>query len=120
MKIMNTKLLFVCSCNKDRSPTAVDILADVKGFEAQCAGTHPAAPTKLSKTLTDWADYIFAMQNHHAEEVMKLSPGAKKKTHVLHVPDIFDQPELKTMLRDRLSHYFPHLSMQGNESRITS
>ena len=78
----------------------------------RCAGTHPDAPIKLSKTLIDWAGHIFVMQNRHAEEVMKLSPEAKNKTHVLDVLDIYDRDdsELKRILKEKLCINFPQLS----------
>ena len=56
------KVLFVCTANKLRSPTAEDVFCDYPGIEAVSAGTDAQAPRPLTKELVASADLIFAME----------------------------------------------------------
>ena len=61
-------LLFVCSRNKWRSPTAEKIFSD--GFhQARSAGTEESARIKLTEKLINWADIIFVMEKKHKERI---------------------------------------------------
>ena len=51
-----TRLLFVCSRNRLRSPTAEQVFASVPGFETRSAGTARDAETRLTAGLIEWAD----------------------------------------------------------------
>jgi len=101
------KVLFVCTGNFDRSPTAEALYKDVEGLEVKSAGTWVHAQNPLTKELVDWADVIFVMEEHHKAAVTRLDPKAADKTVILGVPDIYhkDQPELKTLLKQRLDPY---------------
>lgn len=57
---MAKRILFVCSGNIHRSPTAANMFRDRKGFEFRSAGTSIGTPTPVSAELVDWADKIFA------------------------------------------------------------
>jgi protein-tyrosine phosphatase len=63
------KLLFVCSGNKDRSPTAEYIYKNDPRFEVRSAGTLPYVKTFLTKELILWADAIVAMERGHEEYI---------------------------------------------------
>ncbi|MBD3229617.1 MAG: hypothetical protein GF329_15660 [Candidatus Lokiarchaeota archaeon] len=54
------KLLFVCTANHDRSPTAEQLFKE--NHETKSAGIIKWSPTILNKDLIDWADKIFCMQ----------------------------------------------------------
>ena len=56
-----TKLLFVCTGNRDRSPTAEELFRISSEYEARSAGTGAFAVQKVSQELNDKADKIFAM-----------------------------------------------------------
>ena len=58
------RILFVCTANKLRSPTAEDVFSGWPGIEAISAGTDADAPRPLTKELVASADMIFAMENH--------------------------------------------------------
>lgn len=58
-------ILFVCSQNKLRSPTAEQVFAAVRDIEVMSAGTNNDAENPLSTELVEWADIIFAMEKIH-------------------------------------------------------
>ena len=60
------KILFVCTANEERSPTAEMVFKDVPGWETKSAGTSPDAVVPVSRELIDWADRIVVMQSRHA------------------------------------------------------
>lgn len=101
------RILFVCTANVDRSPTAEAILKGIKGFEVQSAGIWPNARRRITKELIDWADIIFAMEDYHKEVIVSLKPEAENKTIVLNVPDIYprNDPNLIKILKERISEH---------------
>jgi len=84
-----TRVLFVCTGNIDRSPTAEDILKEVPGFEVRSAGTMPGARRCLTRSDVEWADRIFVMEDHHRVSVLGLDPGADSRVKVLGIPDMY-------------------------------
>jgi len=104
---MTKKVLFVCSGNVDRSPTAEALLKRKEGFEARSAGILLGARRRLSKDLIDWADIIFAMEDIHREAVLRIAPYAKDKVMVLGIPNLYNRndPELIEILKEKLSRY---------------
>ena len=55
-------LLFVCSENRLRSPTAEEVFSEYDGVNAIGCGTNLDAETPLSGDLIEWADVIFVME----------------------------------------------------------
>lgn len=100
------KVLFVCTANKLRSPTAEDVFRDFPGIEAVSAGTDSEAPNPLTKELVASADLIFAMENHHRERIRKkYKPRpADNRIITLHIPDEYErgEPELVALLKDKV------------------
>jgi len=101
-------VLFVCTGNVDRSPTAEAMVKNTLGINAKSAGTSYAATVPITPKLINWADAIFVMEDKHEEAIVKLVPSSYKKIRVLDIPDIFyrDQPELKKLLAQKLKPYF--------------
>lgn len=101
------RVLFICTGNIDRSPTAETLLKRKEGFEVQSAGTSILAPKRMSKGLLDWADVIFAMEDRHRAAALSLNPQAGNKIIVLNVPDVYrrDEPELIETLKTKLAEY---------------
>ena len=104
---MPKRVLFVCTGNYDRSPTAENMYKSIKGLEVKSAGISVHAQNPLSKKLVEWADIIYAMEEHHKTAIVKIDPSAKTKTVVLGIPDIYfrDQPELKMLLKQKLDNH---------------
>ena len=66
------KILFVCTANEERSPTAEMVFKDVPGWETKSAGTSLDAVVPVSRELIDWADRIVVMQERaHSMQHLK-------------------------------------------------
>jgi predicted protein tyrosine phosphatase len=103
------RLLFVCSQNRLRSPTAEALCQGLPGIEATSAGTNNDAEQPLTGDLIKWADVIFAMERTHRNGVSaKFSRLLKGKwLVVLGIPDDYDYmpPELVRLLELRLARW---------------
>lgn len=103
------KMLFICSANKLRSPTAEAIFSAMPGVEALSAGTNPDAENPVSADLIDWADTIFAMESTHRNKLRKRfgSLLRDKKIVILGIPDEYDymDAELIGILRAKMRPY---------------
>ena len=92
------KLLFVCSMNQWRSPTAERIYADKPLVVARSRGTSEKAVKTVKSADLQWADIIFVMERKHRERLLSNFPGEMhfKEIHVLDIPDNYRymDPEL--------------------------
>ena len=104
------RVLFVCSQNKLRSPTAENIFSGRLGFEVASAGTDPKAEVPISSELIDWADRIFVMETANKRRIQRKFPSLLKNKRIvcLDIPDEYDymDPKLIQILEARLGHYF--------------
>jgi len=102
------KVLFVCTANKLRSPTAEDVFRDYPGIEAMSAGTDANAPTPLTKELVASVDLIIVMENHHREHIRKKfkQRPADSRIITLNIPDEYERgdPELIELLKSKVTH----------------
>ena len=82
-------ILFVCSRNQWRSPTAEEIYKSHNGLSVRSAGTEPSARIKITAKLIDWSDIIFVMEKRHKQRIIeKFSNNAlEKEIIVLDIPD---------------------------------
>ncbi|MCD6538574.1 protein tyrosine phosphatase [Candidatus Bathyarchaeota archaeon] len=101
---MTEKILFVCTGNMDRSPTAESLLKGKEGFEVRSAGTWIHARRRISRDLIEWAHRIFVMEDHHKRAILSICPEAEGKIIVLNIPDIYmrNDPELIEILKMKL------------------
>ncbi|MEJ5263008.1 MAG: phosphotyrosine protein phosphatase [Ignavibacterium sp.] len=103
------KVLFVCTQNRLRSPTAEKVFSNFKGIEVKSAGTDAHARTHLTSQMIKWADIIFAMEKIHKEKIkQKYKDKLKgKKLICLDIPDEYDfmQPELISILNEKVSKH---------------
>lgn len=65
------RVLFVCSQNALRSPTAEQLFAAYPGIETASAGTNNDADEPLTSELVRWADLIFVMEKSHRAKLAK-------------------------------------------------
>lgn len=104
---MKTKLLFVCSRNQWRSPTAEALFKNHPRYEARSAGTENGARIKVTACHLGWAEVIFCMERKHADRLAGKFPKelAGRKPVVLRIPDDFPfmDPELVARLRTELA-----------------
>lgn len=105
---MVKRILFVCSGNIHRSPTAAKMFEDRKGFEVRSAGTSLGVLNRIDAELIRWADKIFVMEEKHREIIVRQYPEAASKITVLGIEDNYyrDDPKLKAILKDTLESYF--------------
>lgn len=101
------KLLFVCTNNMERSPTAEDLFKNSKKFVAKSCGTGFFARKRVSSEFVEWADKIFVMEEGHRSDILKHFPKAKRKIKVLDILDVFprNDEELVEILREKLKKY---------------
>ncbi|MEZ5774681.1 MAG: phosphotyrosine protein phosphatase [Hyphomicrobiaceae bacterium] len=103
------RVLFVCSANIDRSPTAERLYAETPGLEVRSAGTSEGARRPIDAGLIAWADLILVMEERHraiiAERFGPLRAGTS--LGVLVVPDDYTcgEPALRAILAERIAPY---------------
>ena len=86
------RIVFVCTQNKLRSPTAEALFRDVPGWEVASAGTDRRAETPLTRDLLDWADVAVCMQKRHRDWIRAQFKGALPDTRILTlgIPDDYE------------------------------
>lgn len=103
-------VLFVCSRNKRRSPTAEQVFAAWPGIEVTSAGTDQDAEVPLTPELVAGADLIFVMEPMHRDKLRQRFRAQLSKQRIvcLNVADdyAFMQPELIALLKRKV---MPHL-----------
>jgi predicted protein tyrosine phosphatase len=104
------KVLFICSQNRLRSPTAEQVFADRPGIQTSSAGTNRDAENPLSAELVEWADIIFVMEPAHRRKLLEKFRRSLKSQRVicLDIPDDFEYMDagLVRLLQARVE---PHL-----------
>jgi predicted protein tyrosine phosphatase len=104
-----SNLLFICSKNQWRSPTAELLFKNNPVHHARSAGTSDKAKVKVNQKLLDWADMIFVMERRHKELLNERFPIAagKKQIIVLDIEDNyrFGDRELTGILKNMLNDY---------------
>lgn len=115
------RILFVCTANRDRSPTAEDLYAGDPRYEARSAGTWQYAVTPLTRELLLWADRVFVLcesQDRHRTLVEERFPDVSRPIVDLDLPDRKDwcrgHPGLVRVLLERLE---PHLGWPAGIDR---
>ena len=104
------RVLFVCSQNRLRSPTAEQVFSGRPGFEVASAGLNPEAETPVSADLLEWADVIFVMERAHRDKLSKKFRAQLKSKRVicLDIPDEleFMDPALVRLLEAKAGPFF--------------
>ncbi len=100
------KLLFICSRNRLRSPTAEAVFSEYEGLDADSAGLDRDAETLLSGEAIQWADLIFVMEKAHRSKLSKNFGSWLKNKRVvcLDIPDEYDymDPALVELLEKKV------------------
>ncbi len=107
---MSKRILFLCSRNKLRSPTAEAIFLEHPGIEVDSAGLSSDAEVPLTHEQVNWADLIIVMEKIHRTRLNRKFGKilAGKRVAVLDIPDNygFMDPSLVSLLKVRCA---PHL-----------
>ncbi len=101
------KILFVCSANVDRSPTAENTFKDMPDLDVKSAGASSGAMNPVRAELIDWADEIDVMETKHKGALIAKVPSCQSKITVLDIPDIYHRgdPELARLLKKKMQPY---------------
>ncbi len=104
-------LLFVCSRNQLRSPTAEAMWR--RRFNALSAGTSPHARRPIGPADIRWADVIFAMEAKHQHRLQATYARLleHKRLHCLDIPDDYHcmDPLLMDLLDAKVAVYLDQL-----------
>ena len=103
-------VLFLCSQNRLRSPTAENIFSDINGFDVRSAGLNNDAISPTTPELIEWADYIFVMEKRHRDRLQKKFKKYINKQRIicLNIPDEYEYMEegLVRLLKSKLDVFF--------------
>ncbi|WP_141455467.1 low molecular weight protein tyrosine phosphatase family protein [Pseudoxanthomonas sp. z9] len=108
---MMRKVLFICSQNRLRSPTAEQVFADWPGVEAASAGLNNDAENPLTPELLKWADLVFVMERAHRNKLSSRFRAhlGRQRIVCLDIPDEYDymDPMLIRLLRMKVPPHLP-------------
>lgn len=97
-------LLFICSKNQWRSPTAEQIYRSDPRVSARSAGTSRSAKHHVTSADLQWADIIIAMEDKHLSRLRAEHPSSLrfKACFALDIPDEYRymDDDLITELRE--------------------
>lgn len=82
-------ILFVCSRNQWRSPTAERVWREHSHFQTRSAGTSPRAKKTVSPADIRWADIILVMEKKHKNR-LKAQYDRLLQYKPIHILDIED------------------------------
>lgn len=91
------KLLFVCMCNLNRSPTfAKWFKKNMPQHESRSAGTYGGYPYMLNRELMKWADKVIVMDYSQKLFIRKKYGEFIKKVWIVGISDQYnpDDPDL--------------------------
>lgn len=98
-----TNILFVCSRNQWRSPTAEQIWRKHPALSVRSGGTSPNARHPISANDLAWAHVVFVMEEKHKSRLVAEHRRLldNKPIHVLDIPDEYKymDEELVGLLR---------------------
>ena len=110
---MPKNVLFICTQNRLRSPTAEQVFANWPGIETQSAGLGNEAGNPVSPELLAWADLIFVMETAHRSKLSKkFSTHLKGKRIIcLDIPDDYTymDPVLVQLLNTKVARFLPKI-----------
>lgn len=98
-------VLFVCTANQQRSPTAEEMYRNDPRFEVCSAGTDALSGREVTAEDLQWADLVVVMEQRHAQKIRDAFPSAASgvKLVVLGIPDVYEYMEqaLQREIRSR-------------------
>lgn len=107
------RVLFICSQNRLRSPTAEQVFSSYAGVECASAGLNHDAENPVTPELLEWAEIIFVMEKSHRNKLT-----SKFKRHLanvrivcLDIPDDYEfmDPFLVRLLKVKVARHLPHV-----------
>lgn len=105
------RLLFLCSRNQWRSPTAEAVYRNDPRVEVASAGVSSSARRRVTEGLLRWADLVFVMEHSHKERLREKFPAVvgDLRIEVLDIADdhAFMDPVLVELIRSRVEPFLP-------------
>lgn len=105
------RVLFICSQNRLRSPTAEQVFSTRPGIECSSAGLNADAENPVTPELLEWAEIIFVMEKAHRNRLSKKFKRhlGNKRIICLDIPDEYDymDPTLVRLLKAKVTYYLP-------------
>ncbi len=102
-------VLFVCSQNRLRSPTAEQVFARRADIEVSSAGLDSGCGNPVTPELVESADIIFVMERSHRTKLQRrFRPWLKRaRVIVLGIPDDYEfmDPVLIRLLESRVPQH---------------
>lgn len=99
-------ILFICSQNKLRSPTAESVFYSHEDWDVRSAGLNTDAEIYASTEDIEWAEYIFVMEQAHKKKLLnRFKPSIKdQKVICLGIPDDYEymDPALVEILKKKV------------------
>lgn len=99
-----TNVLFICSMNQWRSPTAEKVFQKEHGIAVRSAGTARGAKRTVSVQDIRWSNIILVMEDKHKSRLIAQfrDEVRYKALHVLDIPDEYKymDPELVEIVRE--------------------
>lgn len=115
-----TNVLFVCSKNQWRSPTAETLWRRHPDWNVRSGGTSPNARHHVSEDDIRWADVILVMEEKHKSrlraEYTRLLEF--KPVHVLDIPD--DYRYMDAELVEQLEQVVPSILAIFQDAKIST
>lgn len=90
-------VLFVCSRNQWRGPTAERVFRRHPLMSTRSAGTSSNARRTIGEDNLRWADVVMVMEHKHRERIVAGFPGLVERlpVHVLDIPDDYRYMDLE-------------------------
>ncbi len=105
------RVLFLCSRNRRRSPTAERVFAGRPDLEVASAGLAPDAEEVVTPETLAWAELIFVMEKVHRARLQRRFGSHLRHAKVvcLDIPDVYElmDAELVTLLQLRVGVLCP-------------
>jgi len=102
-------VLFVCSQNKLRSPTAEQVFANWPGIEVSSAGLDDGCGNPVTPEDLEWANLVLVMEHAHRNKLSRrFKPHLKNaRVIVLGIPDDYEfmDPELIRILEAKVPQF---------------
>jgi len=113
----NVHLLFICSRNKWRSPTAEQVWKNKLGYNVRSAGTSSNAKRTVGPEDIRWSDIIFVMEKKHRNRLVSTFTRllSHKPIHILDIADEYQymDPELMEDLEAKIGVILDSNQMKG-------
>jgi predicted protein tyrosine phosphatase len=105
------RVLFLCSQNRLRSPTAERLFSTWPGVEVESAGLNHDATVPVDAELLAWADLVVVMERAHRNRLSRRfrSSLGGKRIVCLDIPDDFEymEPALVALLERKVPSLLP-------------